>query len=137
MLSTDIIAYLTAQNVGGRLYNAFHELEGGFAGTRTVITPYGGREPIEVQDEADARIDIARFQAITEGLDPAVTEQEAHRVQRELARVRNQTINGTFYLKITPLQPPFFLGWSETQSGVRQISYGSNYEVMKQPYLGL
>lgn len=137
MLATDIIAYLTSKAVGGRLYDSFHEIEGGFAGTRTIITPYGGREPIEVQEDADSRIDIARFQAITQGLDPTATEKEAHRVQRELARVRNQTINSIFYLKITPLQPPFFLGWSETQAGVRQISYVANYEAMKQPYLGL
>jgi hypothetical protein len=132
----DIIVYLSSKNVGGTLFDAYEEEPGVISGIRSTVTPYGGTNPLLSHSSADDRIDVARFQVLTQGFDKLLVEQEANRVQRELLRVRNQTINGIFYRTIVATQgPPSFHRWSEPVNGKREVSYVASYEAMKDPYL--
>lgn len=103
---------------------------------RAVFTfEYPGAPPSQGYGSSGVFIENQRVQVLCRSTKPsvgAIAETNgarglAHHVMRKLNRVVNTTLSGTTYLRIEPLQSPFFLDRDETG----RVLFACNYEVQR------
>jgi hypothetical protein len=80
------------------------------AGPFTHVVAYGGELPDETHDDGGTAIDRPRVQVVVHAATTAAAEARAQQCQRALSQVTNRLIDGTRYLRVVPIQPPFDLG---------------------------
>lgn len=101
------------------------------------VLEYGGVAPEYIHDSASPAIEFPRVQVLTRGAqyDYETARTKAEAVYGALSRVSNQTLSGTFYLSIRPLQTPFVLDASMQGGGGRdengRVTVAFNVEVMR------
>jgi len=106
----DELADYVAANSGGAFtvgVNLFKGIMPDTPETCIALLEYPGLGPLFKQDQAAPREERPRLQVLSRDPDYQVARQNAGTVWDVLAAIRNQTIGGTWYLKVTPLQSPF------------------------------
>lgn len=78
------------------------------------LIEYGGEPPLRTQNEGAARSSAQggerpRFQLLCRAADYETGRSLIQSVVDELDGIVNETIGGTFYLRVAALQPPFLL----------------------------
>jgi hypothetical protein len=96
--------------------------------TCIALREYGGGEPSYSHTYVDPSYEVPRFQMLARA--PAIPDARllAHQVWVTLQSVRNVTLDGTFYLRLQPLQSPFMI---ERDNNDRWVA-GANFEAMKE-----
>jgi len=70
------------------------------------IVQYEGDAPEFVQDNIDIEVEHPSLQIVSRSLNPRTAETNLDGPYRLLMRIRNQVINGTRYVSITPKMTP-------------------------------
>lgn len=120
-----MITYLVSSGLAATYFNAYRPPER--VARALIVTPYGGSESDYTQDDAEERIDNPRFQIECMDTDGAIAEALAVNAANRIAKIRNQTINGTWYLRAYCVSPPAFLQRDE----LARISYVASFEASK------
>jgi hypothetical protein len=93
------------------------------------IAEYGGLSPRYVFGTSGIADDMPRVQVLVRGTvdDYAGPRALAETIYRALSNVANQTLSGTRYLAVTPLQPPYSL----LQDDLDRYVVGFNCQIEK------
>lgn len=98
----------------------------------TVLYETPGEAPIETGG-GDGRpvVQVPHVQVVTRAapLFSEVSKQRARDVYNQLVLIANQTINGTYYLRVVPLQEPFMIRRDENE----RVEFAFNTAVHKGP----
>lgn len=127
----DIVTVLSAASLGAVGTDIF-------IGARAAIPagdgPYlslietGGTAPMERHDHVGTPYQQPSMQLVARAKGATVARIRARAAYNALVGIRNQTINGTTYLWIRPVQEPFDLGIDETG---RRSRFVFNIQVLK------
>lgn len=133
-LEDDVALYLQSNGVGAVGISIFkHELppEPDLA---VLITVYAGLSPVRTHvrnqiDPPTLNYEQPRFQIkVRAGKeDLATARAQAQLAYGLLARIKNATVNGSYYQSIEPVQSPYFLRWDEN----RRAEYVFNCDVYR------
>jgi hypothetical protein len=126
LLSEGAVSALGGVAVNSLHYNAFPASNTVDA---TVIREYAGSEPEYVLGEASVKLVKPRVQVQVRAVRSADARQRIMVVFDVLTRVVNQTLSGTFYVKIRPIQSPF---WMQRDENDKHI-WVFNVECEKRP----
>ena len=118
----DMAEYLESQGVVTIGTDFFvGELPAG-VGNGGVITQYPGGEPELTCGSTGITVDMPRFQIRFRHATEATAISKAESAATELAKIKNQTVNGTRYRSVTVLQTPGLLYRDENN----KPNYGFN-----------
>jgi hypothetical protein len=115
----DLVVYLQAQGLGTPAVSLFNggipEDAAGSLDEVLALMTHAGLPPTYIHDKAAPDLEQPAVQVLIRGgpYGDAVAQQRAQQAFVALASVHNQTLNGTFYLWVRPLQSPFKLRMDE------------------------
>jgi hypothetical protein len=104
----------------------------GYLGEQDVaasLTSYPGGAPRFVHNHYEPNESTVRVQLVVRDTDYAAAKTRAMMLWRALSRVVNISLDGTLYLRVTPLQEPEQLDIVDEQ---RRVLMGCNFTVLKE-----
>jgi hypothetical protein len=125
----DITAYLEDEGVGTQGVNLFYSLMPDQPDSCVAVFEYGGRPPVFEHDSPQPALEYPRVQVLARDPDYDTARSLARDAHLALSEVVNMTLGATRFLRITPLQAPFFLRRDE--SG--RVEFVCNFEVTIDP----
>lgn len=126
-VAVEIVDYLDAQGVADKATNLFSDEMPPEPPTCMSVTDYAGREPEYVLGSASPAYEYSRVQIQVRGATKSAGRTLIRAAYNALASVRNQTIDGSYFVKMTPLQQPFRMMKDEN----RRTIFAFNVEVEK------
>lgn len=130
-LTTEIADYLAAGGLGlVPATNLFEDSLPDTPAAAVAVFGTGGSRVEYTHDKTAGPAYIApSFQILCRDPDPVAARVRADAIHARLSAVRNQTIGGIWYLRITPSQPaPFLIGRDQNQLA----EYACNYVADKE-----
>lgn len=94
------------------------------------IRDTGGSGPERIQNKRSSNFEYPGAQIIVRAADPDVAYVRAKAAFNAVMEVINQTVNGTFYLNIKPMQEPVDSGLDDTN---KRTQFVFNVIAMKRP----
>lgn len=130
MLLDEIGTYLQNAGVGtlGKSLFRSPEFPTTAEDTATAIIESGGFRPGYVHDRDGPSYDRPSFQLLHRAKDLAVARAKAELAWKALGLIKNRSIEGWRYLRVTPVQSPFGIGKDE--NGRELVS--CNYDVIRE-----
>ena len=134
-VATDLITYLATVSGVGSITAALPTLYAGtmpeFPDECGAVIEYGGLPGTYVLGQDAIHHEFPRVQVVFRGEKQDYTgpRDKAESAYQALAALANTTINGTKYLRLEPLQPPFRI----VQDGNLRHHIGFNLAVEKEP----
>jgi hypothetical protein len=131
MLLDEIGAYLQAQSIGTLGTDLFRGELPDHVDSAVGVFETPGASPTYVQDDAGVKLESPHFMVLARGAreDYEAPRQKAEDALTALAAVRNQSLSGTRYLRVKPLQTPFPLERDDNDRVVIAV----NFEALKEP----
>ena len=137
MFSADVAALLVSNGIGVLTPAASRTI---FRGTLVKIPtgpgPYislrdtGGSGPDKIQNKRSSNIEYPAAQINVRAADPDAAYAKAKQIFNTVMQVRNETVNGNFYLNMRPLQEPADSGLDDTD---QRVQFVFNVIAMKRP----
>lgn len=129
----DDMQIYVASNVGGLTFGT-NLFVGAFPDTPDTVTAlfeYSGMAPEYVMGPSTLpAIAQPHLQVVTRDPTYPGARDQCETVARALEEICNQTVNGTYYLRVARLQDPFFM---QRDAVKRRIFFACNFEIMREP----
>lgn len=125
---TEVGAYLEAETVGTVGTDLFLGQLRADPDTCMAVVQYPGRGPEFRMGIEGAAMEFPRFQFLSRSSSESTAEANAEAAMTAIAKVSNQTLSGTFYAALTPMQSPGALRRDEQD----RVIFSFNFEAEKE-----
>lgn len=128
MICEHIAAYLQTLGHGTLGVNLFIDVLPEAPDDVIVVTSSGGFAPSFVQDKRGINTEMPTFQVATRSRSVPSAKAKSHAIYLDLQKLDNVIVDGVFFQRLSPMQPPFAI---ERDDNNRWI-WGCNYVAEKE-----
>jgi len=123
MVVEEVGSYLVAQGLAVLGQDLFLHVLPDKPDEAASLINYLGDEPDYIQEERKVDVENPRLQLAVRSMRPEVCRLRAEKMYQSLMQVRNQTLNGTRYLWVRPVDSPSMIGRDENGRFLTTVNF--------------